>query len=591
MLIYVTSGDSFLEQCRLRLQSFQAPQRHLVVHYENRILDHMWLWSDPAELSYFLMLRCIFLFRYSTKIKKKMFENLACHKFSTEWLKKEKKGKMLIVPKFRKEAKIVSRNGLQANARMAAKSKQLMQNGTPKGNDNALQRVLHLPVVNSACSNLQKAYSVTKEVHPLMASVCGAYERGLQNAGSIAASSVKPVVKKLEPQLAAANILTCRGLDHLEQKIPALNQPVEKVTSDLKDSIVTYMQSAMRSVMHTLDRVMGLGVKSCKQPKGSLKDAAEYARTSRVSQLAEAGVDAAIGKLEKLVDFFLPKTEHESVHKPPGRCELSTFGRIRSLAVTAFHRAYKKTTQNIQHVRDKGQDLATWIPGLVVLARQSSKKVLKIITGVQSAETGWLSKKVQKVPKEEEETKKDDTGRKTAKQVEAQSLVGSVSQNLQTSCFSIASRVKDAPATVWNAAGQLLQVSPQRAMSEAGDKVDLLKETFHNITGNLLGTFSSYVPVSHISLLWDKRWSGGHIWSLDLHNWSGVCCSLNLCEPFAYAQTSLSFRMGRRNPIHFTFQSGPTSNWHFSKAMYEPKHNHHLKFATLRMLQCSSTAR
>nr|XP_028562821.1 perilipin-1 [Podarcis muralis]XP_028562822.1 perilipin-1 [Podarcis muralis] len=383
---------------------------------------------------------------------------------------------------------------------MAAKSKQLMQNGTPKGNDNALERVLHLPVVNSACSNLQKAYSVTKQVHPLMASMCGAYERGLQNASSIAASSVKPVVKKLEPQLAAANILTCRGLDHLEQKIPALNQPVEKVTSDLKDSIVTYMQSAMRSVMHTLDRVMGLGVKSCKQPKGSLRDTAEYARTSRVSQLAEAGVDAAIGKLEKLVDFFLPKTEHESVHKPPVRCELSTFGRIRSLAATAFHRAYKKTTQNIQHVRDKGQDLATWIPGLVVLARQSSKKVLKIITGVQSAETGWLSKKVQKVPKKEEETKKDDTGRKTAKQVEAQSLVGSVSQNLQTSCFSIASRVKDAPATVWNAAGQLLQVSPQRAMSEAGDKVDLLKETFHNITSNLLGTFSSYVPVPKISV-------------------------------------------------------------------------------------------
>nr|XP_034987700.1 perilipin-1 isoform X2 [Zootoca vivipara] len=379
---------------------------------------------------------------------------------------------------------------------MAAKSKQVMQNGTPKGNDNALQRVLHLPVVNSACGNLQKAYSVTKEVHPLMVSVCGAYERGLQNASSIAALSVKPVVKKLEPQLAAANNLTCRGLDHLEQKIPALNQPVEKVTSDLKDSIITYMQSAMCSVMHTL----GLGAKSCKQPKSSMRDAEECARTSRVSQLAEAGVDAAIGKLEKLVDFFLPKTEHESVHKPPRKCESSTFGRIRSLAATAFHRAYKKTTQNIQHVRDKGQDLATCIPGLVVLARQSSKKVLQIITGVPSAETGWLSKKVQKVPKKEEEIKKDDTARKTAKQVEAQSLLGSVSQNLQTSCFSIASKVKDAPATVWNAAGQLLQVSPQRAMSEAGDKVDLLKETFHNITSNLLGTVSYYVPLPKISV-------------------------------------------------------------------------------------------
>ncbi|XP_061451403.1 peroxisomal membrane protein 11A isoform X3 [Rhineura floridana] len=319
---------------------------------------------------------------------------------------------------------------------MAAKSKQVMQNGSPKElqatcvaasqqpckSNNALQRVLHLPVVNSACSNLQKTYSVTKQAHPLMASVCGAYERGLQSASSLAAWSMKPVVQKLEPQFAAANALACRGLDHLEQKIPALHQPVEKVTSDLKDSILTHCQSAVRSVRDTLDRVLGLVAKSYEQPKSSMRNTGEYAGTSRVSQLAEAGVDAAIGKLEKLVDFFLPK-----VNEPPGRCEslercpTSTFGRIRSLAATAFQRAYKQTTQTIQHTRDKGQELVTWAPGLVGLVGQSTRKVLRILFGVQSPETSWLNKKGQKVPENKRETKKDD---KTGKMEVARPRVG-----------------------------------------------------------------------------------------------------------------------------------------------------------------------
>ncbi|XP_061451402.1 peroxisomal membrane protein 11A isoform X2 [Rhineura floridana] len=325
---------------------------------------------------------------------------------------------------------------------MAAKSKQVMQNGSPKElqatcvaasqqpckSNNALQRVLHLPVVNSACSNLQKTYSVTKQAHPLMASVCGAYERGLQSASSLAAWSMKPVVQKLEPQFAAANALACRGLDHLEQKIPALHQPVEKVTSDLKDSILTHCQSAVRSVRDTLDRVLGLVAKSYEQPKSSMRNTGEYAGTSRVSQLAEAGVDAAIGKLEKLVDFFLPK-----VNEPPGRCEslercpTSTFGRIRSLAATAFQRAYKQTTQTIQHTRDKGQELVTWAPGLVGLVGQSTRKVLRILFGVQSPETSWLNKKGQKVPENKRETKKDDKTGKLPKILVKQEETASMS--------------------------------------------------------------------------------------------------------------------------------------------------------------------
>ena len=49
-----------------------------------------------------------------------------------------------------------------------------------------LQRVLQLPVVSGTCECFQKTYASTKEAHPLVASVCNAYEKGVQGASSLA---------------------------------------------------------------------------------------------------------------------------------------------------------------------------------------------------------------------------------------------------------------------------------------------------------------------------------------------------------------------------------------------------------------------
>ncbi|KAH0620028.1 hypothetical protein JD844_014538 [Phrynosoma platyrhinos] len=191
---------------------------------------------------------------------------------------------------------------------MATKHKQAMQNGTSKEN-NALQRILHLPVVNSTCNSLQKTYATTKEAHPLMAFLCTAYERGVQGASSLAAWSMRPVVQKLEPQFAVANVLACQGLDQLEQKIPALHKPLEEVTSDLKESILTQIQKSVHIIVGILNKAMGLAAENYERPKNSVKATMEYARSSRVSQEPEAGAEAVTGKLEKLMDFFLPKEE------------------------------------------------------------------------------------------------------------------------------------------------------------------------------------------------------------------------------------------------------------------------------------------
>ncbi|KGL75819.1 Perilipin-1, partial [Tinamus guttatus] len=137
---------------------------------------------------------------------------------------------------------------------MTAKKNPALPGGSAK--ENVLQRVLQLPVVSSTCESLQRTYASTKEAHPLVASVCDVYERGVQGAGALAMWSVEPVVRRLEPQLAVANDLACRGLDHLQEKIPALQYPVDKLAYDLKDTISYPLQSARNSISSTVDKVM-----------------------------------------------------------------------------------------------------------------------------------------------------------------------------------------------------------------------------------------------------------------------------------------------------------------------------------------------
>ncbi|XP_062998723.1 perilipin-1 [Elgaria multicarinata webbii] len=381
---------------------------------------------------------------------------------------------------------------------ITAKSKEAMQNGRLKEN-NALQRVLHIPVVNSACNTLQKTYTTTKEAHPLMALVCGAYERCVQRVTSLAAWSVNPVVQKLEPQVAAANVLACQGLDRLEQRIPALHQPVEKVTSDLKDSVLTHIQSALHSVMDTLDKVFGLSAKGYEQSESIVKDTKEFASSRRVIQTVKAGGDATIGKLEKAKH---PKAEHKSAHEPPGLCvsnevsQTSTLGRIKTLATGLSWHAYKQTVQTIQHTRDKGQELAMWIPGLGGLASQSAAKALQVISGVLNTATGWLSSRQGKVPEKEEEAKKEEDGQrsKTAEKAEIGNLLASLARRLHTASLAAISSMLNVPFTAWNTAGQLLHISPRKAASEAAGILGMLPVTLCS----LLGTIFRYVPLPKV---------------------------------------------------------------------------------------------
>nr|XP_025977037.1 perilipin-1 isoform X2 [Dromaius novaehollandiae] len=402
---------------------------------------------------------------------------------------------------------------------MMAKKNQTLQNGSAK--ENVLQRVLQLPVVSSTCESLQRTYASTKEAHPLMASVWGVYERGVQGAGALAMWSMEPVVRRLEPQLTVANNLACRGLDHLEEKIPALQYPVDKLASELKDTISSPLQSARNSVSSTVDKVMEMAVEGYEKTRSTVETTARYTRSNSVSQMAAAGVDTALGGLEKLMEYLLPEEDEEADQKPTevrgsvakasqrqpsvskapsAPSNPSTLGRIGALVGTVSHRAYQQTAQSLQRAKAKGQELASWIPGLGSMVKPSAPPAQRTRGEGQCAPAGRLSRRQSKVPEQKQEKaegKKEEND--TNEAGEGPGLVGSMAQNLQTAYVSGISSVKKVPAVAWDAAEGLILFTPRR-LSKAMETVDALGGTLVSAPKHLLGTLYSYVPLRRQSV-------------------------------------------------------------------------------------------
>ncbi|XP_027500457.1 perilipin-1 isoform X2 [Corapipo altera] len=412
---------------------------------------------------------------------------------------------------------------------MTVKKSQTLQNGSAK--ENVLQRVLQLPVVSSTCESLQRTYTSTKEAHPLMASVCEVYERGVQGAGALAMWGMEPVVRRLEPQFAVANNLACRGLDHLEEKIPALQYPVDKLASELKDTISCPLQSAKSTIGSSMDKIIELAAEGYEATKSTVETTAKYTRKNSVTQMAAAGVDTALGGLEKLMEYLLPEEDEEADQKPqkkhqstakvsqqqastasstsaPSGCSTpsapstpsspSTLGRIGALVSSVSHRAYQQTTQSLQRAKTKGQELATWIPIVGSLAKPSIPAAPPAHSDGQSSTGGWLSRRQSKAPEQKQEKagKKDNNHSKAG---EDPGLVGSVAHNLQSACASGISTVKKVPAVAWDAAEGLILFTPRR-LSRAMETVDALGGTLVSAPKHLLGTLYSFVPLRRQSV-------------------------------------------------------------------------------------------
>ncbi|MBN3315553.1 PLIN3 protein, partial [Atractosteus spatula] len=183
-------------------------------------------------------------------------------------------------------------------------------------------RVASLPLVSSACGALSSAYSSAKESAPYLRGMMDAAESGARTLGAAAASGSRPLLDRLEPQLTVVNEYACKGLDRLEEKLPILQQPTEKVVADTRELVSSVQQSVSQSVSGARQAVTGAVTGAVGVAKGAVQGSVDVTRAavsggvstvmgSRVGQMLSSGVDLALSRSEEWVEQLLPLSRRE----------------------------------------------------------------------------------------------------------------------------------------------------------------------------------------------------------------------------------------------------------------------------------------
>ncbi|XP_039629241.1 perilipin-1 isoform X3 [Polypterus senegalus] len=272
--------------------------------------------------------------------------------------------------------------------------------------DSLLGRLFELPVVSFTYGVVQKTYTNTKHTHPLICTVCDVYEKGVKTASSIVVWTIQPAIQRLEPQIVAVNHLACKGLDHLEEKIPALQFPPEKLASHIIKVVSSSVQTASDAVFHVMSS-------SYDQTKGVMEDATDYIFSTRPAKLAAEGVDAALTVTERIVNYILPGSEEEQacVAASATDAQPSSYRRLGTLASTVFRRTYNQTATKLRKARAQGQELVMWIPGISPLTGFAKKNLGVASNALQNAQTSvteFLQRELKEAAKEKK--KKKDGG-------------------------------------------------------------------------------------------------------------------------------------------------------------------------------------
>ncbi|XP_061322956.1 perilipin-3-like isoform X2 [Pezoporus flaviventris] len=317
-----------------------------------------------------------------------------------------------------------------------------------------VSRVASLALVSCACGAVSTAYSSTKESHPYVRSVCDAAEKGVKTLTAAAVSGAQPILTKLEPQLSTANEYACKGLDKLEEKLPILQQPPQRVVAGTR-ALVSCTVGLARGA------VQGGVARTC--------SALSTVAGSRVGQILATGVDSVLGKSEELVERYLPGTDEELGESGTEVAALghqrrwqSYFVRVGSLSAKLRHRALRRSLGELQRARHRAQHVLAQLHRTFELIEQMRQGTDGPLYGTrQRLHRMWLEWSQQEaVPMEESE-------------VEARTLamLRGLLHQLHAACTRLAAGIRGLPSSVQETAGHVrhgvegVQASLSRARS------------------------------------------------------------------------------------------------------------------------------
>ncbi|XP_057212764.1 mannose-6-phosphate receptor binding protein 1 isoform X2 [Triplophysa rosa] len=320
-------------------------------------------------------------------------------------------------------------------------------------------RVSNIPLVSSACGAVFNAYSTTKDSVPLLKGVMEVAESGVRTLGAVATTGSKPIFDRLEPQLAVVNEYAMKGLDKVEEKLPILQQPADKVVSDT-------MGMVYQSVTGAKDAVMGAVLGGVEKTRIAVNESINTVMGSRVGQMVSNGVDKALTHSEDWVDQNLPLSEKElaALAEPrPGEEEgfivtsnPSYFVRLGKLSSKVQERALEQSLIRARKARDTTHTAVTQMTSTLDLlesahtALASANQQLggapeQLLQRWKEWKEGQPKEMVREAIGEAEVDSAKDQGELEQR---ALSMVRGLSDQLKTACSGVVSSVQGLPGTV-----------------------------------------------------------------------------------------------------------------------------------------------
>lgn len=359
----------------------------------------------------------------------------------------------------------MSANGMDAPAREDEE--------TPEP-QNVVERVTHLPLVSSACSVVSAVYNTTKDSHPYIRNVCDVAEKGAKTLTDVAVTGSKPLISRLEPQIATANEFACKSLDKLESKLPILQQPTEKVVSDTKelvsgarDSVVGVVTSTVTGACNTVtgavSGIMGLAAGAVQGSMGVTRSVVSSVMDSHVGQFVTSSLDTVLGKSEEWVDHYLPMTDNELSQLASTvegfevaplqqqREQQSYYVRLGSLSSRLRHRAYQHSLGKVRSAQVSTMETLAQLHQTIDLMETVKQSVNGGQEKLQQLWLEWSRKQPGAGDGEKENEQPLDS--------RVLSMTRSLTQQLQTTCFTLVAGAQGLPANIQDRMQQLRQTA------------------------------------------------------------------------------------------------------------------------------------
>ncbi|XP_029464721.1 perilipin-2-like isoform X1 [Rhinatrema bivittatum] len=327
---------------------------------------------------------------------------------------------------------------------------------------NVAVRVANLPLVSSTCDMVSSAYVSTKENHPYLKSVCEVAEEGVKTIAAVTLASTKPIIQKLEPQIALANNCACVGLDKIEEKLPVLHQSTDKIVANAtgmvvgaKEAVAGTVMGAKDTIAHAItgvvDKAKGAAQESMEMTKAVVTGSINSVLGSPMVQVVSTGVDAALSKTEALVDQYLPVTEGEAAKDATGTQKPSYYARLGSLSSKVSKQAYEQALITVKDAKCRSQEAISQLHHTIDLMEYAQKSLSSANQKLQDTQEklhqAWVAWKRNIGQQDGEEAP-------SREHIESRALAiaQDLSRQLQTHCLTLVSSIQGLPQNIQNQA-------------------------------------------------------------------------------------------------------------------------------------------